>query len=506
MKNTVGIDFGTTKTLVAAVDQDGEAQLVRLGRSGEELPTTIHVDAERQFLFGEDADDQLALDQGGYLRRVKRDLGMTDRVHVLNGHEFKPVELVTEFLKNLKKRVEEEYFHGPVDHAVVTVPAKYGPAAREDLKTAARAAGFLSVDLLDEPIAAGIAFLDKKHDTELGNEILVFDWGGGTLDIALVEFRDGEWNLNYDLLEGDRQLGGEDIDDQLIQAVNAFLVDQGLDPIARSNTTDFPLLYRRVVEMKCLLSKKEKHSFAHRTSNCHFDFSCSRTEFEAFISDDLDKAFQCLATWESRANSAGKIIAKVLLVGGSSKIPAVERRVAATEKRPLKWDRGLQAVAIGAAIHAHKGEARKTAEHEARETAEREARETAEREARETAEREARETAEREARETAEREARETAEREARETAEREARETAEREARETAERETRESQKREKTKQLKGIDVFIFILSFCVAIALCVYAISVLNHYLAMFVCVGLMRGWWHLANSPTPPSKWLK
>ncbi len=133
MKNTIGIDFGTTKTLVASVDQEGKPQLVFLGRDGDKIPTTIHVDSDRQFLFGEDADDQLAYDQGGYLRRVKRDLGKTNRTHVLNGHVFKPVELATEFLKNVRKRVEEEHFQGAVDHTVVTVPAKCGPAASVEL-------------------------------------------------------------------------------------------------------------------------------------------------------------------------------------------------------------------------------------------------------------------------------------------------------------------------------------------------------------------------------------
>ncbi|HRQ87384.1 MAG TPA: Hsp70 family protein, partial [Bacteroidia bacterium] len=95
--------------------------------------------------------------------------------------------MASEFLRHIKERVESEHFHGKIDHAVITVPAKYGPAARGDLETAVKSAGFSSFELLDEPIAAGIAFLDEKGESELGNEILVFDWGGGTLDIAMVE-------------------------------------------------------------------------------------------------------------------------------------------------------------------------------------------------------------------------------------------------------------------------------------------------------------------------------
>ena len=347
--NTIGIDFGTTKTLVAAVDQDGDAKVIRLGRSGEEIPTTIYVDSERQFLFGDDADDQLSIDPGSYLRRVKRDLGRADRQHIFHGQAFTPVELVGEFLKNVKKRVEEEHFFNPIDHAVITFPAKYGPAAQDDLKQAAAKAGFTIVEFLEEPIAAGIAFLKDKSGTEFGDEILVFDWGGGTLDIALIELNNGKWNVNSNLLDGDPQLGGEDIDDQLINAVNASLKD----PITRNSLTDYSLLYRRVVEMKRLLSKKEKHSFSHKTKDYDFEFHCSRPQFEDYISDDLDKAFQCLAAWQDRANSAGKSISKVLLVGGSCQILAVERRITGAGKRPLKWTNSLQAVALGAAIHAN---------------------------------------------------------------------------------------------------------------------------------------------------------
>ncbi|HRQ87902.1 MAG TPA: Hsp70 family protein, partial [Bacteroidia bacterium] len=195
--NTVGIDFGTTKTLVAAVDErSGKPVPISLGRVGYELPTTLYVEPSHQILFGEDADDHLALDSRNYLPRIKRDLG-TAREHVLNGRRFTPVDLAAEFLKNVRERVESEHFHGKIDHAVITVPAKYGPAARKDLETAAKSAGFTSFELLDEPIAAGIAFLDEKRESELGDEILVFDWGGGTLDIAMVEHRNGIWHLNH---------------------------------------------------------------------------------------------------------------------------------------------------------------------------------------------------------------------------------------------------------------------------------------------------------------------
>lgn len=353
--NALGIDFGTTKTLVAAWKESvGRAETVRLGRSGDEIPTTIHVDPSKQFLFGEDADDQIAVDPAAYVRRVKRDLGKGRPPRQLNGHSFTTIELIQAFLSEIKRRVEVEYFDAPIDHVVITVPAKYGPAARHDLKTAATNAGFKSVDLLDEPVAAGVAFLEDKKESNIDGEILVFDWGGGTLDIALVEFQNGVWTIDQNLIDGDAELGGEDIDEDLIDAINGILVDRGQRAIVKQNTTDYPLLYKRVIETKRLLSQKESHSFHFRTSNYDFPFKITRSEFEGFISDKLNKAINCLRAWEDRAVRAGKNPSHVLLVGGTSKIPAVAEAISLLERKPRQWDRGRDAVALGAAIHASK--------------------------------------------------------------------------------------------------------------------------------------------------------
>lgn len=353
--NTAGIDFGTTTTLVACwIEEDRRAEFVHLGRSGPELPTTVHVDEERQLIFGDDADDRLSLDPGGYQRRIKLGLG-TDRKFLLSGHEFTAVDLCAKFLEHVRHRVETEHLHGKLDRVVIAVPAKFGPAARHDLETAARQAGFGEVELLDEPIAAGIAFLEEKKGSELGNEILVFDWGGGTLDIALVERCGDEWILNHDHLEGDLSLGGEDIDDSLMEVVNSRLVQSGQSSVKDPCDRDYPQVYRRVVETKKLLSKKESHSFTHATENCQFSFSCSREDFEDFISEQTTRAMQCVARWRERSGEKGQSIRNVLLVGGTSQIPVVARHLEKFGMHPLLWTHAMRAVAMGAALRAHQG-------------------------------------------------------------------------------------------------------------------------------------------------------
>jgi actin-like ATPase involved in cell morphogenesis len=356
--NTIGIDFGTTKTLVATMEgHTTQPRAIRLGRRGYDLPTTVHADSNSCFLFGDDADDQLGLDPANYLRRIKRHLG-TKKEFVLGGHRYGAVLLVRKFLEHIKTRVEEEDLHGPIDHAVITVPAKYGPAARADLSEAAANAGFPSVELLDEPIAAGIAFLHAKSESDLGSEVLVFDWGGGTLDIAMVERSGNDWRLNYDLLEGDPQLGGEDIDEALLEVINDSLCARGLPRVSRENTAEYPHLYQRVVDMKRLLSKKEAHSFKSYSDKLPFEFSCTRSSFTDFIAGQLDRAFSCLSKWEALAATSGKHANRILLVGGSSQIPAVGERIASLGMRPVLWTDALQAVALGAAIHASRQEKR----------------------------------------------------------------------------------------------------------------------------------------------------
>jgi molecular chaperone DnaK len=189
--NILGIDFGTTKTLAARWDERTQtARTIRLGRSGDAIPTTIYADKSGKLEFGEDADDMRALDAAGWKGRIKRDLGKSSSI-VLNGHSHRVVDLIASYLSYILKRSEDEVFYSSVDRAVITVPALYGPAEREELKQAATQAGFKAFELLEEPVAAGLAFLDDKTGTELGESILVFDWGGGTLDVTILRSVDG---------------------------------------------------------------------------------------------------------------------------------------------------------------------------------------------------------------------------------------------------------------------------------------------------------------------------
>jgi actin-like ATPase involved in cell morphogenesis len=349
--NILGIDFGTTKTLAARWDERSQtARLIRLGRSGDAIPTTIYTDKSGKLEFGEDADDMRALDSAGWKGRIKRDLGKGSSI-VLNGHSYRVVDLVAGYLSYILRRAEEEVFHGPVDRAVITVPALYGPAERDELKQAAAQAGFKTFELLDEPVAAGLAFLHDKTGTELGDAIMVFDWGGGTLDLALVESQDGEFKVNHRWIGGDKNLGGEDIDDSVIEGVDGLCSEEH-GRVEEQEDQMLLHIQRNLKEGKELLSRRSEHTFRLRFKQ-PIEFKWSREEFETFTSTIVNRALDCLREQLRKMTNDGIKPKQVLLVGGSSSMPVIKRRIEnELGIKPILWEHSQTAVALGAATHA----------------------------------------------------------------------------------------------------------------------------------------------------------
>jgi actin-like ATPase involved in cell morphogenesis len=346
--NILGIDFGTTKTLAARWDERTKtARTIRLGRGSDQIPTTLYCDEKGEFQFGEDADDMRALDAAGWKGRIKRDLGKGAAV-VLQGRSFKVVNLVSRFLVYVRQRIEKEVFHGKIDHTIITVPALYGPAERSELLDAAGKAGFKSVELVDEPVAAGRAFLHEKAGTDLGDHVLVFDWGGGTLDLALVEQRDGELQLNHDWIGGEKYLGGEDIDDAMIEEADRRYAESH-GRIDDQEDGQQMHIRRNLKEGKELLSRKAQHKF-RLPYNRPQDFVWTRGDFEEFTNSITDQAIDCLRKQLEKVRAQGIKTEYVLLVGGSSSIPVVKNRIEAElGLKALTWENSQTAVALGAA-------------------------------------------------------------------------------------------------------------------------------------------------------------
>ncbi|MEZ5430222.1 MAG: Hsp70 family protein [Verrucomicrobiales bacterium] len=162
----IGIDFGTHKTLVARWDAERRhPEMVRLRpASGDDMPTFVHVDAHGGMSFGDEAGRLGAVDSAGFKCAFKRDLGHDGSPYLLHAHEFSARQLSTAYLRWLRQLVEGESLHGPVDHVVFTVPAGWQQTSREELRIAAAEAGYNSLDLLDEPVSAGIAFMRSRPE------------------------------------------------------------------------------------------------------------------------------------------------------------------------------------------------------------------------------------------------------------------------------------------------------------------------------------------------------
>jgi molecular chaperone DnaK len=196
-----GIDFGTTKTMISRWDpQSGRPEIVFGGGSLPLIPAAIHIDHTGRMEFGQDAVDQSEHDPSGYFPDLKRHLGIRSPL-IIHGRSYTIVQLCSEFLGWLKKQIEEQVIFEKIDRAVITVPALYGKVQRDDLLASANACG-LTAELLDEPLAAGLAFLDQVQHSRLDDNILVVDWGGGTLDLVVLDRSDGAITLHSDLVGG----------------------------------------------------------------------------------------------------------------------------------------------------------------------------------------------------------------------------------------------------------------------------------------------------------------
>lgn len=350
----VGIDFGTTKTMVAVYDLGkSHARTQRLGRGRDELPTAMFTTSSGELLFGDEAEDEGESDQVNLMRRFKMKLGHPGPA-IVGRRKATAEELATDFLRYLKKRLEAEVLHEQVQRAVLTVPAMFGPAQRKSLMNAANAAGFSDVTLLDEPTAAGLAYCDHNP---VGKDMrfLVVDWGGGTFDVALLERSlDRGTKIIREFVAGLGDIGGEALDDALWGHVSQSLVEAGHEGLDRQDRNMWGRYRREIARSKERLSNVEsvKVNFLLNGGNpVRIDFQ--RSVLEDAISASVVKGANFVAELLDRCRAAGQMPDFVLLAGGTSRIPMIQRGF--EERLQLecrKWSEGREAIALGAALHA----------------------------------------------------------------------------------------------------------------------------------------------------------
>ena len=346
MANAIGIDFGTTKTMVSYFNPaTGRVELVRLGRDKDSIPTTVHVDKTGEFLFGDDADDLIETDPEGYCRAFKTYLGENEVV--LPRSDRTAEALTVKFLQHIKDECEQSVFHRePVTYATITIPVSFSPARQASLKRAAESAGFTKVSFLLEPEAAGIAFLHDNPKDKF-SRALVLDWGGGTLDIAIISRGDaGRICADRHCAEGCEGMGGEEIDISLLKNMAEMWKESSGAPLIQDKSEEVRFL-RTAQKIKERLSKKDVVSFRRGTRKEEI----TRDRFKHIISDFLEEAVGLVASALAKNKAQGNPEPDALiLIGGSCKIPAVHEAMEQNfpNLRVLSWHHSHEAVALGA--------------------------------------------------------------------------------------------------------------------------------------------------------------
>ena len=320
MSKIVGIDLGTTNSGISIV-QNG-APFMLLNGSERIIPSVVgYSEISKGWLVGTPARNQYVLDPDNTARSIKRKMGSETRVN-MGGQEFTPQQVSAFILRELKG-IAERSLGEPVSDVVITVPAYFTDAARQATHDAGRIAGFNVRRIINEPTAAALAYGLNQVEDQL---VLVYDLGGGTFDVSLVELMGGIVEVRAS--HGNTQLGGDDFDQLLAEAIATNFADQhGLD--LRKDRRAWARLLRAAETAKIQLSAhpytwvKEEYIAEKNGVPLHLEYEASRKDFEELIQpmleQTLDSVKQVLADAKIEANQ----LQQVLLVGGSSYIPAV---------------------------------------------------------------------------------------------------------------------------------------------------------------------------------------
>ena len=351
MSKIIGIDLGTTNSCVSVME-GGEAKVIV---NAEGLRTTPSVVAFRngEITVGENARRQAATNLDTVMS-IKRHMGTDYTVTIKsNGKTYKPQEISAMILQNLKATAEA-YLGEKVTEAVITVPAYFNDAERQATKDAGKIAGLEVKRIINEPTAAALAYgIDKGTDKE--QTILVYDLGGGTFDVSILQLADG----TYEVLStaGNNRLGGDDFDNRIVKyLVEEFKKSSGVD-LTKNKSAMFRL------KMEAEKAKKQLSGMTSADINIpfismdtdgnpvHFDMSLSRAKFEELIRDLIDSTTNAVRQALRDAKLKASDLDQVLLVGGSTRIPAVQELVRRElGKEPNRSINPDEVVAMGAAI------------------------------------------------------------------------------------------------------------------------------------------------------------
>ena len=348
MGKIIGIDLGTTNSCVA-VFEGGEPIVIPNPEGARTTPSVLAFSKTGERMVGQVAKRQAITNPDRTVISIKREMGTSYKT-TIDGKAYTPQEVSAMILQKLKADAEA-YLGTPVTQAVITVPAYFSDAQRQATKDAGKIAGLEVLRIINEPTAAALAYgMDKEND----QKIMVFDLGGGTFDVSLLEISDGVFEVLA--TAGNNKLGGDDFDQRVIDwMADRFKAENGVD--LRNDKMVMQRLKEAAEKAKIELSGMTSTNInlpfitATAAGPLHFDATLTRAEFDKITADLVEKTMEPVRQVLSDSGVSSSQVDKILLVGGSTRIPAVQEAVKKNlGKEPFKGINPDECVAIGAAI------------------------------------------------------------------------------------------------------------------------------------------------------------
>ena len=349
MGKIIGIDLGTTNSCVAVME-GGEPVVIPNAEGNRTTPSVVAFSKNGERLVGQIAKRQAVTNPENTVISIKREMGSNKKVKI-EGDEFSPQEISAMILQKLKTDAEN-YLGQPVTQAVITVPAYFSDSQRQATKDAGKIAGLEVLRIINEPTAAALAFGMDKEDQD--QKIMVYDLGGGTFDVSILDIGDGVFEVLA--TNGNTRLGGDDFDERIIEyLVSEFKKSSGID--LKTDKMAMQRLKEAAEKAKIELSGMQQTQInlpfitADATGPKHLDITLTRAKFEELISDLIEATKIPVEKAMKDAGVTANDLHKVLLVGGSTRVPAVQEAVKKITGK--EQDKGInpdECVAIGAAI------------------------------------------------------------------------------------------------------------------------------------------------------------
>ncbi|MCC7576423.1 MAG: molecular chaperone DnaK [Methanomethylovorans sp.] len=353
MAKILGIDLGTTNSCMAVIE-GGEPTVIPNAEGGRTTPSVVGFSKKGEKLVGQVAKRQMITNADNTVYSIKRHMGEAGYKVTLNGKDYTPQEISGMILRKMKEDAEA-YLGETITQAVITVPAYFNDAQRQATKDAGAIAGLEVMRIINEPTAASLAYGLDKAEGE--HKILVYDLGGGTFDVSILELGEGVFEVLS--TSGDTKLGGDDFDQRIMDhLVDEFKKAEGLD-LSKDKSAMQRLkdaAEKAKIELSSVASTNVNLPFVTADANGqpkHIDIDITRAQFEKMTSDLLDRTLVSVRRALEDAKLKPQDIEKVLLIGGSTRMPAVYEAVKKIiGKDPYKNINPDEAVAVGAAVQA----------------------------------------------------------------------------------------------------------------------------------------------------------